>query len=119
MYGKLNLLLGAGIVVCVGLTFLVRRDASEPNYELVPERQMARSPAFGAFGPNPNFPDGLTLRQPPAHTIARGTPLFPYDRSPLPALGAGTVGLIASPLGEGPLLAAAAIIAGRADSSQP
>jgi cbb3-type cytochrome c oxidase subunit III len=119
MFGKLNLLLGAGIVVCLGLAFLVRRDYSEPNYELVPERQMGRSPAFGAYAPNPNFPHGLTLRQPPAHTIARGTQLFPYDSSPLPALGASTVGLMGSVLGEGPLIGAWALIAERADASLP
>jgi mono/diheme cytochrome c family protein len=89
MFGKLNLLLGAGIVVCVGLTFLVRRDASEPNYELVPERQMARSPAVGAYVPNDIFPHGLTLRESPAHTIARGTQIFPYDSSQLDAKRAG------------------------------
>lgn len=89
MFGKLNLLLGAGIVVCLGIAFFVKRDPSEPNYELVPERQMARSPAFGAFAKNPNFPDGLTLRQPPAHTIARGTQPFPYDESQLHAARAG------------------------------
>jgi cbb3-type cytochrome c oxidase subunit III len=119
MFGKLNLLLGASIVVCLGLAFLVQRDYSEPNYELVPERQMARSPAFGAFVPNPNFPDGLTLRQPPAHTIARGTQLFPHDASPLPALGASTVGLMGAPLGDGAWIGAWALIAERADASLP
>src|ERR1022692_290566 len=119
MFGKLNLLLGAGILVCLGLALLVRRDYREPNYELVPERQMARSPAFGAFVPNPNFPDGLTLRQPPAHTIARGTQLFSEDTSPLPALGASTVGLMSAPLGDGAWIGAWALIAERADASLP
>jgi WD40 repeat protein len=47
---------------------------------------------------------------------ARGLVQFLFEESPLPVLsvtGAGTVGFMASPLGQGPLLAASALIPGR------
>jgi mono/diheme cytochrome c family protein len=85
----LNLLLLAGITLCVGLIVFLRRDEREPNYELILERQMSRSPAFGAFSSNPNFKDGRTLRTPVAGTIPRGKNRFPYDASPADAVRAG------------------------------
>ena len=85
MFGKLNLLLLLGIVVSVGLLIFLRRDPKEPHYELIPEQQMARSPAFGAYSPNKNFPDGLTFRQPVPGTIARGQQAFPYAPGPIEA----------------------------------
>jgi mono/diheme cytochrome c family protein len=89
MFGKLNLLLGAGIALCVLCVFLLRRDEGEPNYELIPERQMARSPAFGSYAPNPNFADEVSFRRPVLGTIARGTQHFPYDATPTEAARAG------------------------------
>jgi cbb3-type cytochrome c oxidase subunit III len=89
MFGKLNLLLVLGIAVCLGLIYFVRRDPREPNYELIPERQMARSPAFGSYTPNPNFADGITYRQPAAGTIARGSETFAYGSTPTEAVRAG------------------------------
>jgi mono/diheme cytochrome c family protein len=89
MLGKLHLLLVLGIALCLGTALLLRRDFREPNYELVPERQMALSPAYGAYAPNPNFPDGLTFRQPPPGTIARGSQAFPYGPTPAEAARAG------------------------------
>jgi mono/diheme cytochrome c family protein len=83
MFGKLNLLLCAGIALCLGSIYFLRRDYLQPNYELVTERQMARSPAFGSFTPNPNFPDGITLRQPVHGTIPRGWEPFNYAPQPL------------------------------------
>ena len=59
-----------------------QRDLSQPNYESVVEGQMGRSPAYGSFAPNPNFPDGLTLRTSPAGTIARGQLPLHYDTDP-------------------------------------
>ena len=48
MFGKLNLLLIAGNRALPGADLFCSGVISgEPNYELVPERQMARSPAFG------------------------------------------------------------------------
>jgi cbb3-type cytochrome c oxidase subunit III len=89
MFGKLNLLLLLGILTCLGLIFFLQRDPSEPHLELVLERQMARSPAFGAFAPNPNFPDGLTLRPPVAGTIAQGRKPFGFGATPVEAARAG------------------------------
>ncbi len=89
MFGKLNLTLIAAIMLCLGSLWFVRRDFSEPNYELVPERQMARSPAFGSYGPNPNFADDVTFRLPVPGTIARGTQPFTYGPTPTEAARAG------------------------------
>jgi mono/diheme cytochrome c family protein len=89
MFHKLNLLLLAAIVVCLGCLYFLRRDDREPNYDWIPERQMARSPAYGSFKPNPNFPDDVTFRQPAAGTIARGMQPFAYGRSPEEAARAG------------------------------
>jgi mono/diheme cytochrome c family protein len=99
MFGKLNLALLLGIVLCLGGIFLLQRDPGEPNYELVLERQMARSPAFGAFSANPNFADGITLRQPVTGTIAQGLKPFPYGSGPTEAARAGKE--LTSPLSPG------------------
>lgn len=66
----LNGLLGVVLLVCLALIWLARRDFARPNAEFLPD--MAHSPAYGAFSPNPNFPDGKTLQLPPAGTIVRG-----------------------------------------------
>jgi mono/diheme cytochrome c family protein len=65
------------------------RDVSRPNYEFVPESQMAISPAFDSFAPNPNFANGATLRSPPAGTIARGQLPLHYKPTLDDALRAG------------------------------
>src|ERR1019366_652594 len=77
------------IAACVTPIFLLRRDYSEPHLELVPERQMARSPAFGAFAPNPNFANGITFQNPPKGTIARGVEVFRYGPEPTEMTRAG------------------------------
>jgi mono/diheme cytochrome c family protein len=100
MYQKLHFVLLAGIVLCLAPVFFLRRDPSKPHYELVPERQMARSPAFGAFAPNPNFPDGTTFQAPPKGTIARGSPSFPYGPEPTEMVRAGKE--LRNPLSFGP-----------------
>src|SRR5471032_350314 len=89
MFRKLHLLLILAIAACVTPIFVLKRDLSEPHYELVPERQMARSPAFGAFRPNPNFADGITFQNPPKGTIARGSQSFPYGPEPAEMARAG------------------------------
>jgi mono/diheme cytochrome c family protein len=89
MFSKLNLMLGAGIALCLGSLLVLRRDDSQPNYELIPERQMARSPAFGSFASNPNFADEVTFRLPAPGTIARGAQPFPYGPAPTEAVRAG------------------------------
>jgi mono/diheme cytochrome c family protein len=90
MFRKHHLLLILAIVACLTPIFVLRRDFGEPHYELIPERQMARSPAFGAFNPNPdNFADGITFRNPPKGTIARGSQTFPYGPEPTEMVRAG------------------------------
>jgi mono/diheme cytochrome c family protein len=74
-----NLILLLGIAACLGLAWLVGRDPAQPNSVLLLENQMVESPAYSAFSPNPNFPDHMTLRTPPAGTIARGQSSFHYE----------------------------------------
>ena len=61
-------LLGVGALCYV----VPPRDVGRPNYEFLPEAQMARSPAYDSFAPNPNFDGGPTLRTPPAGAIRAG-----------------------------------------------
>ncbi len=89
MLTKLHVLLFAAIALCLGSTYLLRRDYAEPNDELMTERQMARSPAFGSYDPNPNFADEITFRQPVPGTIARGAQAFAYAATPVEAARAG------------------------------
>jgi mono/diheme cytochrome c family protein len=85
------LFLFLALVVTTALWFLVpERDVSQPNYDFLPEAQMAYPVAYASFAPNPNFPDGLTLRSPPPGTIARGQgPRFYYQPTSEDALRAG------------------------------
>jgi mono/diheme cytochrome c family protein len=69
--------------------FLPERDVTRPNYDFLPEAQMTYPVAYGSFAPNPNFPDGLTLRPPPAGTIARGESPLHYLATPEDAVRAG------------------------------
>jgi cbb3-type cytochrome c oxidase subunit III len=65
------------------------RDVRRPNYEFLPEAQMALSPAYDSFAPNPNFADGATLRTPPAGTIPRGQMPLHYQPTLQDAVRAG------------------------------
>jgi mono/diheme cytochrome c family protein len=86
----LNVLLFLALVSTLGLCWLVpERDVRRPNYDFLPEAQMAYSVAYDSFSPNPNFPDGLTLRSPPSGTIARGQMPLHYQATPEDALRAG------------------------------
>ena len=67
---RLNVGLGIAFAASFGLMWASRRDVHEPNLEFFPA--MAHAPRYGAFEPNPVFPDGKTLQAPPAGTIARG-----------------------------------------------
>jgi mono/diheme cytochrome c family protein len=50
---------------------------------------MARSPAYGAFAPNPVTRDGLTLQRPVPGTVARGARPFHYGAGEDEAIRAG------------------------------
>lgn len=52
------------------LAWSIRKDPGKPNIEILPD--MTRSIPYDSFAPNRVFPDGKTLRQPPAHTVPRG-----------------------------------------------
>jgi cbb3-type cytochrome c oxidase subunit III len=86
---RLNLFLLVLVVAIAAAGWALERDLSQPNYESIVEGQMARSPAYDSFAPNPNFPDGLTSRQPPAGTVVRGQRPLYYATSPEDAVRAG------------------------------
>jgi mono/diheme cytochrome c family protein len=113
----------------VALHVFADRDLTRRNFEVIPE--MAYSPAYDSFAPNPNFPDGKTLQLPQPGTIARGRMPLHYGTSfvdvlragdelhnplGLPGLAASTAGLLGSPSGQGSLLATSALMPGRTDS---
>jgi mono/diheme cytochrome c family protein len=125
----LNFFLLLALLVTVGLHVFASRDFTQGNIEAMPE--MVYSPAYDSFAPNPNFPDGKTLQLPQPGTIPRGRLPLHYGPSfedflragdelhnpvGLPRTGASTVGLLGSPFGQGPNLAAAALMPGRANS---
>lgn len=80
-------------LACLATTALCRlvpeRDVTRPNYDFLPEAQMVKDVAFDSFAPNPNFSDGVTLRSPPAGTIARGRFPLHYQPTPEDAVRAG------------------------------
>ncbi len=83
------LLLVAMLGVCGLAWFVPERDVTRPNFEFLPERQMAESPVYDSFAPNTNFQDGLTLRTPPPGTIAHGRKPLNYQPTIDDALRAG------------------------------
>jgi len=83
----LNAFLLAVFLLSLGLNWAVRRDATEPNREFLPE--MVRTPRYNAFAPNSNFPDGKTLQPPEPGTIPRGYLPLHYAKTPEDALRAG------------------------------
>jgi mono/diheme cytochrome c family protein len=126
--GALNVLLVLAFLVSLGAHAALYRDLTRPNFEVQPE--MAHPVAYDAYAPSPDFPNGSSFQLPERGTIARGRrplthgPTYnDFDRagkelhnpfSPaLPTVGSSTVGLLASPLGQGPLLAAPALLPGR------
>jgi mono/diheme cytochrome c family protein len=63
--------LAIALVASIVLNVAVRRGAVvRPPLEYFPD--MVRTVRYNAFEANPNFPDGATLRVPPAGTIPRG-----------------------------------------------
>jgi mono/diheme cytochrome c family protein len=66
----LNFVLFLAFVGSLGAHLFGSRDLRRPNVEVMPE--MAYSPAYDSFAPNPNFPDGKTFQAPAPGTIPRG-----------------------------------------------
>ncbi len=83
----LNIVLFLAVLLLIGTNIAIRPDNAKLNYEFLP--QMAHSPRYNAFAPNPNFPDDKTLQAPPPGSIPRGyTPLH-YAAIAQDALRAG------------------------------
>ena len=83
----LNVFLFLAVVACLGLYAYAGRDVTRRNLEVIPE--MAYSPAYDSYAPNPNFPDGKTLQLPEPGTIARGRLPLHYGPSFVDFLRAG------------------------------
>jgi mono/diheme cytochrome c family protein len=75
------------LVLVAGATWLLHRDAGGKNIEVLPD--MTYSARYNPMAPNPNFPDGKTLREPPAGTIAVDQTVLHYSATPEEALRAG------------------------------
>jgi mono/diheme cytochrome c family protein len=86
---RLNLFLAVVVGGTIAGGLCVHRDVRLPNYGPLVEGQMAHSPAYDSFAPNPNFPDGSTLQSPPVGTIARGYLPLPYKATPEDSIRAG------------------------------
>ncbi len=83
----LNAFLLLALVAVVMAAWLATPDPSRPNLEFLP--QMAHSPRYNAFAPNPNFADGSTLQTPELSTIPRGYMPLHYAAAPPDAARAG------------------------------
>lgn len=83
----LNVSLLLALVAVVSANWLATPNRARPNLEFLP--QMAHSPRYNAFGPNPNFADGSTLQSPEAGTIARKHMPLHYAATPQDAARAG------------------------------
>jgi hypothetical protein len=82
-----NCFLFLALVGSVALSVFAGRDPARRNAEFMPE--MAYSPAYDTYAPNPNFPDGKTLQLPEPGTIARGRLPLHYGPSFMDFLRAG------------------------------
>jgi mono/diheme cytochrome c family protein len=85
--GALNLLLFLLFLGSLGLHLVMGRDLRQRNLEFMPD--MAHSPAYDTYAPNPNFPDGKTVQLPQPGTIARGRLPLHYGVTPQEAARAG------------------------------
>ena len=82
----LNAFLLLTVVVSVAASWILSADPAKPNFEFLP--QMAHSPRYNTFAPNPNFADGSTLQRPELGTIPRGYMPLHYAATPQDALRA-------------------------------
>ena len=84
-----NLLLLAALLAIIVVSWAIRRDPSQPNYDFMPE--MTYSIPYDTFAPAPQsvFADGKTLQPPVRGAIARGAMPLHYEATPEDALRAG------------------------------
>jgi mono/diheme cytochrome c family protein len=83
----LNGFLFLAVLASVTASWIFSSDPAKPNFEFLP--QMAHSPRYNAFAPNPNFGDGSTLQRPEPGTISRGSMPLHYAATLQDALRAG------------------------------
>jgi mono/diheme cytochrome c family protein len=82
-----NVCLFLAFLGSLGLHEFADRDVTQRGIEFMPE--MAYSPAYDSYAPNPNFPDGKTLQLPEPGTIPRGHLPLHYGSSFEDVLRAG------------------------------
>jgi mono/diheme cytochrome c family protein len=84
-----QILLAAALAVVVLTIWFLRRDYGTRNREILPG--MVVSVPYDAQSPNPNFPDGKTLRSPVQGTEAQGFPAMHFVPTPEDARRAGEI----------------------------
>ena len=94
-------LLAIWVGAMLGLSSLLAPNLEERTPEFLMD--MHRSPAYGAFEPNPIFSDGRTLRAPVEGSVARGYMPFPYGPGESEARRAGLE--LSNPLPDSPEIA--------------
>jgi mono/diheme cytochrome c family protein len=82
-----NLILIVVLIVLVGTIFLVRRDYTTRNIQVLPG--MVTYVAYNAQSANPNFPDGKTLQRPVPGAVVSGFEPMDYSATPEDAVRAG------------------------------
>lgn len=87
MITKLNIVLMLLFVLLVGTVFLVRRDYTERNIEILPG--MVAHVAYPALSGNSATRDGKLMQAPVEGTVARGYAPVPYQATPADARRAG------------------------------
>ena len=97
----LNAILLLAVVATAALFAGSRTDPTVPNVEFFPN--MAHSPRYNAYEPNPVFGDGKTMQSPPPGAIARGYMPTHYAATPEDAKRAGEE--LTSPLANDPAAA--------------
>lgn len=84
---RLNFVLAVLLVMVFGTIIVVRRDASQPNWQFL--AAMKHSPAYQAFEVNTDFANGRTQQPPVPGTIPRGELPLHFEATKEDALRAG------------------------------
>ncbi len=82
-----NAVLLAASILLLPLHWVLPSNPSQRNFEVLPD--MAKSVAFDSFAANPNFANGMTLREPVPGTIIRGQMPLHYTAAKADAERAG------------------------------